>query len=180
VSNLLNNENINENRFIWENIGDIQQGRINLGDEIPISIYRLMQFTLLDVMRKRLGEEEAHNFFREAGFVAGIEFSRKMLNLEQEFDKFISHLQEVLKAFKIGILRMEKMQMNTGEIVLTIAEDLDCSGLPITGDNVCIYDEGFLKGILESYTGHQYDVKEIDCWANGDRICRFRGTRLNI
>jgi len=77
---------------------------------------------------------------------------------------------------KIGVLRMESYSTATGSIVLTVGQDLDCSGLPITDENVCIYDEGFIAGILEAYTGKPYDVREVDCWANGNRVCRFKGT----
>jgi len=92
-----------------------------------------------------------------------------------DFDSFISHLQEALKLLKIGILRMEHFNPENGEIILTVAEDLDCSGLPITNESVCVYDEGFITGILELYTGKKYVVRETDCWATGDRVCRFRG-----
>ncbi|MEG0016657.1 MAG: 4-vinyl reductase, partial [Gordonibacter sp.] len=40
---------------------------------------------------------------------------------------------------------------------------------------VCTYDEGFLAGILNVYSGKTYRVREIDCWANGARVCRFNG-----
>ena len=70
---------------------------------------------------------------------------------------------------------MEATNMETGEMVLTVGEDLDCSGLPVTNENLCIYDEGFLAGILEVYTGKKYKVEEVDCWASGDRVCRFKG-----
>ena len=73
---------------------------------------------------------------------------------------------------------MEHFHEESGEIVLTVGEDLDCSGLPVTGEEVCTYDEGFLAGILEAYTGSEYHVREIDCWANGNRTCRFRGVRV--
>ena len=76
---------------------------------------------------------------------------------------------------KIGILRIESFDAETGEFVLTVAEDLDCSGLPPTNEVVCTYDEGFLSGILDVYSGKKYHVREIDCWANGDRVCRFNG-----
>ena len=57
--------------------------------------------------------------------------------------------------------------------VLTVSEDLDCSGLPIFGESVCNYDEGFIAGILEQYTDKKFLAKEVDCWATGDRTCRF-------
>ena len=32
----------------------------------------------------------------------------------------------------------------------------------------------FIAGILSSYTGKEYSAVEVDCWATGDRVCRFR------
>ena len=59
-------------------------------------------------------------------------------------------------------------------MILTVSEDADCSGLPLLGETVCNYDEGFIGGILSAYTGKEYTATEIDCWATGDRVCRFR------
>ena len=173
MHNILGNNS--KKSFRWDHLGDIGLGRGNLGVEMPVIVYRLMQYTLLDVLSEKLGREEGNSCFRTAGHLAGVEFSKNVLNLDLDFDSFIAHLQETLKTLKIGILRVEFSNLETGEIVLTIGEDLDCSGLPVTHENVCVYDEGFLSGILESYTGKKYDVSEIDCWASGARVCRFKG-----
>ena len=162
--------------FSWESLGDIKQGRGNLGEEMPVLVYRLMQFTLLDVLTKDLGREKANHYFREAGRLAGTEFSRNVLDLKVDLNTFVSNLQKVLEDLKIGILRIEAIDEKATEIILTIAEDLDCSGLPITDESVCDYDEGFIAGILNIYTGKTFTVREIDCWASGDRVCRFRCT----
>jgi predicted hydrocarbon binding protein len=164
--------------FVWENLGDIKNGRGDLGEEMPVVVYRLMQYTLLDAMSDEMGLEKANQFFWKAGYLAGKEFSKNILDLSLPFNEFISHLQEALKQLKIGILRMEAFDPDTGGMVLTVGQDLDCSGLPVTNENVCIYDEGFISGILEMYTGKKYDVKEVDCWASGDRVCRFKGSQV--
>lgn len=164
------------NVFTWENLGDIKKGRGELGEEMPVLIYRLMQYTMLDVLSRAYGNEKANEYFREAGYLAGTEFAKNTLDLETDFNSFVANLQKALKDLKIGILRMEDFDDASGEIVLTVAEDLDCSGLPITNETVCYYDEGFIAGILKAYTGNNYNVREVDCWANGDRVCRFRGT----
>ena len=161
--------------FEWASLGDIKDGRGDLGEDMPVLVYRLMQFTMLDVLSKAYGLDKANEHFRDAGFLAGSEFAKNALELKEDFSNFVASLQKALQDFKIGILRMESFDEATGNIVLTIAQDLDCSGLPITHENVCIYDEGFISGILESYTGKKYDVREIDCWASGDRVCRFQG-----
>lgn len=161
--------------FTWKSLGNIKKGRGALGEEMPVLIYRLMQYTLLEVLAKAHGKDQANEYFRQAGYLAGLEFAKNVLDLKADFGTFVANLQKKLRELKIGILRMEVFDEATGEIVLTIGEDLDCSGLPITGETVCCYDEGFISGILEAYTGKKYNVREIDCWANGDRVCRFRG-----
>lgn len=164
------------NEFSWENIGDIKEGREDLGEEMPVFVYRLMQFTMLDILTKDFGAEKANDYFRRAGFLAGLEFANNMLDLSLEFDGFISALAKTLADNKIGLMRMEAVDPDTGSLVLTVAQDLDCSGLPVTNENVCYYDEGFISGILHAYTGKKYDVREIDCWANGNRVCRFNAS----
>ena len=173
-ANVFNREEKHEN-FSWDKLGNIKEGRGDLSEDMPVLVYRLMQYTMLDVLSKAHGLDQANDYFRQAGFLAGTEFAKNNLDLTLEFDKFIASLQKALLDLKIGILRMESFNNEDGEIMLTVGQDLDCSGLPITDENVCIYDEGFIAGILDSYTGKKYDVREVDCWASGDRVCRFCG-----
>ena len=160
--------------FLWTDLGNIKEGRGSLGEEMPVLVYRLMQYTLLDVLTKEFGREKANHYIREAGYLAGTQFALNALDLKADFDSFVAGLQKTLIDLKIGILRIESVNDNTGEIMLTVEEDLDCSGLPITGESVCDYDEGFIAGILATYTKKPYSAKEIDCWASGDRVCRFQ------
>jgi len=162
--------------FHWENLGDIKVGRPNLGTEVPVVVYRVFEYAMYDVLAHRLGTDLAKEIIRSAGYKAGKEFAQHVLNLDRDVDTFLADLTETLLTLKIGVLRVEKLNRQTGEIVLTIGEDLDCSGLPVTGEVVCHYDEGFLSGILEEYTHRKYDVREVDCWASGYKSCRFRGT----
>ncbi|HWR23352.1 MAG TPA: V4R domain-containing protein [Feifaniaceae bacterium] len=161
--------------FSWDNLGDIRKGREDLGEEMPVLVYRLMQYTMLDVLSKAHGETEANAYFRKAGYLAGSEFAEHVLDLKTDFNTFLADLQAALRELKIGILRMEAHDASSGDIVLTVEQDLDCSGLPITNESVCSYDEGFISGIFEMYTGRKYDVREVDCWASGARVCRFQG-----
>ena len=160
----------------WNNFDDIRRGRGDLGEEMPVLVHRLMQSALLDVLTEDFGREKANEYFKQAGLLAGIEYSKHMIDLGVDFNTFIDQLQKSLKNNKIGILRKESFDPETGSIVLTVGEDLDCSGLPNSNETVCNYDEGFISGILEAYTEKKYDVDEISCWANGDGICRFSGT----
>lgn len=160
--------------FSWEKLGNIKEGRGDLGEDVPVVVYRLLEYCMNHVLAEEFGVDEANELFRKAGYLAGSEFAKNVLNLNLELDAFVAHLQKTLKDLRIGILRIESMEEESGTIILTVAQDLDCSGLPPTNEVVCNYDEGFLSGILEAYTKKPYFVREIDCWASGDRVCRFR------
>jgi predicted hydrocarbon binding protein len=159
--------------FSWEELGDLNTGRPNLGKTTDVAIYRLMQYTMRKVLEARFGDEVGREVYRDAGKLAGMAFCRQFLNLTLSPDAFIGQLNQQLIDHKIGILRMEKADLETLHLVMTVSEDLDCSGLPVTGFTVCDYDEGFIAGIMELYLGREFHVKEVDCWSTGDRTCRF-------
>lgn len=149
------------------------KGRDNLGDQLPVFVYRLLEYSLKDELIQRFGAEEQIYIFRSAGYRAGTFFAEQVLNLEQPLDGFINELQMKLQELKIGVLRIESVDEESGKIILTVSEDADCSGLPMLGETVCNYDEGFIAGILSKYSKKLYVATEIDCWATGDRVCRF-------
>jgi hypothetical protein len=152
-------------------------GRDNLGEELPVVVYRLLEYSLREQLVEQFGKETQVSVFRSAGYRAGVYFAQNLLDLSLPFPEFISQLQARTAELKIGVLRIENVDDETGKIVLAVAEDADCSGLPLLGETVCNYDEGFIAGIMSTYTGKEYSAVEVDCWATGDRVCRFHVTR---
>jgi predicted hydrocarbon binding protein len=159
--------------FFWEELGDIVSGRPNLGQMVPVSTYRLLQYSVRHVLTKEFDREFADNILFKAGKIVGKKFCRDFLDTKLSFPDFFSQLKTVLMEQKIGILRIEKADLDNMEFLLTVAEDLDCSGLPFIDTTVCNFDEGFIAGIMKMYVGKEFSVKEIDCWGSGDRVCRF-------
>jgi predicted hydrocarbon binding protein len=160
--------------FCWEDLGDVEIGRPNLGLMAPVLVYRLMQYSLKAVLAQKLGPEETKEIFISAGRLAGEEFCRHVLDTQLDLDKFLVDLTKKLLDWKIGVLQIEDIERDILEMTLTVAEDLDCSGLPVSDQTLCDYDEGFLAGVLKAYTGKDFQVEEIACWATGDRVCRFK------
>lgn len=150
-----------------------EEGRDNLGNTLPVAVYRMLEYSLKLELVNRFGKEKQIEIFRSAGRNAGEYFAKHFLNLNQPLDTFVSHLQTTLEQYKIGILRIEHIDEKTGKIILTVSEDADCSGLPVLGETVCNYDEGFISGILSLYSNKHYEAVEVDCWATGNRVCRF-------
>jgi predicted hydrocarbon binding protein len=154
-------------------IGNIGEGRPNLGSTIDIALYRLMQFSIRDVLLRKFSPEIAARVFFEAGEMTGRELCKALIKKTTDFETFIRETQEVLANLKIGMLEMEKVDLENMCFTLTVSEDLDCSGMPASNETICTYDEGFLSGLLSQYTGTRFHAREISCWCSGDRLCRF-------
>jgi predicted hydrocarbon binding protein len=145
-----------------------------------VEAYRLFQFTLRDILERHYGTETADALFREAGVLAGRNFYEQYLTGARSLGELSVAIQNAFEELGIGIFRVESAGgpegsggLKRGNLILTVDEDLDCSGLPDTREVVCVYDEGFIRGILERFTGVDYSVQEIDCWCTGARTCRF-------
>lgn len=159
--------------FSWDFVGNIHDGRPNLGNSARIEVYRLFQYTMRDIIESRYGTAASEEIMRESGKLAGHKFCERFVGRRERFDDFVAAVQKALLDFGIGILRIENADYETSHFTLTVAEDLDCSGLPDMEHTVCHYDEGFLAGVLLAQTGKEFDVREVDCWCTGDRTCRF-------
>lgn len=157
------------------NTSDVQAILPNVGDLISLIPYRMLQYTIRDVAEQRIGTEPCDKLFYDAGELAGYFFFDGFMAEFKELplNGFIGELQRILKSLGVGVLRVEKADPEKGEFTLTVSEDLDCSGLPDIGIEVCNYDEGFIAGVFYKYTGVTFTAKEVDCWCSGDRTCRF-------
>ncbi|MDR0389985.1 MAG: 4-vinyl reductase [Spirochaetaceae bacterium] len=161
--------------FSWDDTvgADMQLARPSLGPNTRVEVYRLFQFTLRDVLEQNYGTEMADTLFRDAGVIAGKAFFDKFLSDAKNVGELSNKIQESFNTFGIGIFRVEAAEPDQEHFIFTVDEDLDCSGLPDTSDVICVYDEGFIQGILEAFSGKNFNVKEVDCWCTGSRTCRF-------
>jgi predicted hydrocarbon binding protein len=166
-------EERDECQFKWSMLGDIKEGRPNLGPLMHVAVYRLMQFTLRDILIRDLGVEKADRIIFEAGKKAGQEYCYNILTEKKDLNGLFADLQRTMKELGIGIFRVESADYERGSFVVTVAEDLDCSGIPVCSEQICTYDEGFIAGLLLAYSGKDFQVKEVDCWGSGGRVCRF-------
>lgn len=160
--------------FSWDVVTpDIEDARPQLGNNTRIEVYRLFQFTLRDILEQRYGTDAADATFREAGVLAGQAFYDKFCSDVTSAGELTKRLQSTFADFGMGIIRFESVDLENLAIQLTVGEDLDCSGLPDSSEQICVYDEGLIQGLLERFTGKKFVVREVDCWCTGERTCRF-------
>ena len=89
---------MNLSQFALHDLTDMREGRPNLGQLVPVGVYRLMQYTFRDVLEERHGLKATKQIFFAAGDLAGKEFCKHILNTSLDFDAFMAELQQKLEA----------------------------------------------------------------------------------
>ena len=64
-------EERDSSRFSWEDLGDLETARPNLGMLMPVAVYRLLQYTMRDVLICEYDVKKADDLFIKAGRLAG-------------------------------------------------------------------------------------------------------------
>ena len=64
--------------------------RGNLGKDIPVTVYRLLEYSLREQLIRQFGKETQVQVFQDAGFRAGVYFAENMLDLKLPLNRFIS------------------------------------------------------------------------------------------
>ena len=134
-------EERDQSRFEWNMLGDLKEGRPNLGPMTHVAVYRLMQYTLRDVLIRDFGVEKADRAFFEAGKQAGQAYYKNVLTQKKDLNEFFADIQRSMKELNIGIFRVESTDLKSGSFVVVVEEDLDCSGIPFCSEQICTYDE---------------------------------------
>lgn len=67
--------------------------RGNLGKDIPVTIYRLLEYSIREQLIRQFGKETQIQVFQDAGFRAGAFFAENMLNLKLPLNSFVAELQ---------------------------------------------------------------------------------------
>lgn len=82
-------------------------GRGNLDEDIPVFVYRMLEYTLKEILSETYGKDVQVELFRRAGFKAGTFFARKVLDTGLEFNAFVAQLQQkCLSGFSYGCVEI--------------------------------------------------------------------------
>jgi hypothetical protein len=106
-------EERDESQFEWSMLGDIEEGRPNLGPLVHVSVYRLMQYTLRDMLIRDFGVQKTDEIFFEAGKKAGQEYYKNVLTDVKDLNGLFADLQRTLKELGIAIFRVESAEPTT-------------------------------------------------------------------
>ena len=150
-----------ENRlyaFDWKYIGDMELGRPNLGKTARLEIYRLFQYTLPGrYSETEYGTEQSDRLLYKAGFLAGTEFCKRYVGECASFSDFVAKVQAALEEMNVGILHVERADMDKLEFTLTVAEIWTVPDSRIWDMSSAPTHEGLISGLFKSFTGKSFE-----------------------
>jgi len=98
--------------FSWSTIGEkMAIARPSLGPTTRIEVYRLLQYTLRDVLEEEFGHKKTDDMFRKAGAIAGREFYNKFCLETEDISGLVTTIEEKFKELGIGIFRVESINL---------------------------------------------------------------------
>lgn len=165
-----------ENRkyaFSWGTVGDVDLGRSNLGTMVRLEAYRLIQGTFCEMLEEEYGTVRCEELYRKAGKRAGSLFYELCCGYVTTFEHFTESLAYAFRHMGIALIEVEMVGTGAWSFVVTLYEDMSCSGRNNSGDERCFYHEGFLAGIFEAYGHMEFEVRTVHNWTFIQRSCRF-------
>ena len=69
---------------------------------MPVLVYRLLEYSMNDVLFKNFGIEKTDEIFRQAGYLAKCEFAKNALPLDIDESTFISTLVQTLETLTVN------------------------------------------------------------------------------
>ncbi len=136
----------------------MQVHRPKMGDEAPISLFRLIRLVAFEEV---LGEGAGGLAF-QAGEKLG-----KSLGL-----KSIDELVKTCEDLKIGYVKVK--EVDESNIHVDVHECVTCSGLTPVGRPLCFFEGGLIAGAASSILNKKVEVKEVTCIGGlGHETCGF-------
>ncbi len=153
---------------VEESLKNLDEARATLGDEIKLSAVRYM----LASMVLTLGRGAGSTFYR-AGFDIGV-YKAEGEGVEG-LEEALEYIKEKFMDTKLGVIeKAEAKDDDSVEIVMK--ESATAAGYSVD-EKLCYFQAGFMAGVLRAATGDRWEVREVECVAEGHDACRFIAQR---
>jgi hypothetical protein len=127
-------------RFSWVDLGDIETGRPHLGPMVPVLVYRLLQYTLRDVLIQEINAEKAKDCSSSPGRMAGTFFPTYLTETAINDSRQLQALKNLKMESYVWRDRLRESRYDPYG-----RRGPDCSGLPLLNAVVCVYYRGSLR-----------------------------------
>ena len=124
--------------------------RPELGDSIPVSVFRIFRQFSAHYGEDILGEKGVRTVFTHAGRELGLDIGRQLYT--EDLPEYLTRVKKFVYDSNIGILKLVENESADDIMVLQLDECVTCSGMPNIGKKICFFEVGLVAGIVETFT----------------------------
>jgi uncharacterized protein len=141
--------------------------RPKLGDDIPVSVFRVFRQFSAHYSEDILGEKGARTVFVHAGRELGLEIGKQLYT--EDLNEYLEKVKGFVYESNIGIL--STVLADSEKLIMQLDECVTCAGMPNIGKKICHFEVGLVGGVVQAYLDKNVYAYETKCNANGDDCC---------
>jgi uncharacterized protein len=131
----------------------------------PFEFFRLIFHTLrISLLTQGV---DIDPILHEAGLKVGEALYEKVK--DPDMANFLGNIADFWETHSLGSVDVK----NLNPLTISVQDCFECSGLPYLGRPACAFDSGILESLFSLYNEEEVKVKETECYALGDKACRF-------
>ncbi len=131
----------------------------------PFEFFRLIFHTLrISLLTQGV---DIDPILHEAGLKVGEALYEKVKDPNMEI--FLGNIASFWETHSLGSVEVKTLN----PLTISVQDCFECSGLPYLGRPACAFDSGILESLFSLYKEEEAKVKETECYALGDKACRF-------
>jgi predicted hydrocarbon binding protein len=131
----------------------------------PFEFFRLIFHTLrISLLTQGV---DIDPILHEAGLKVGEALYEKVK--DPDMANFLGNIAKFWETHSLGSVDVK----NLNPLTISVQDCFECSGLPYLGRPACAFDSGILESLFSLYNEEEAKVKETECYALGDKACRF-------
>lgn len=161
-------------------LGDIIEGKENddisnrelLGGTVSIRLFQSLRLVGLGTAIENMVGDGAKALVYRAGQDLGMGLGGELEPIAKgSLDDYVSLVQGAAKSLGIGLVVVEKVDLNSGELTLRVDECVSCAGIEGVSNPICNFEAGLVGGLIKAFVKGPVKAIETRCHACGDATC---------
>lgn len=145
--------------------------RKNLGDMVPLSLFRALRMGAYEGMKEVTGRG-ASAIITRGGLLVGRNLGIQLLTKDITLQDYLTGVVALCRELSIGYVSVIDGDLTTF-VIVKVEECVTCSNVPDIGETICYFEGGVISGIFETFTKKMVRSTEIECCAKGNSACVF-------
>ena len=159
-------------------LGDIIAGkeevenRVSLGGKVPIRLFQALRLVGMGTSINEMVGDGANAMVYRSGQDLGMALGGALApKADGNLDNYVDLVAGACKHLSIGVVHVEKVDLDNGELSIRVDECVSCAGISGVQKPICNFEAGLVGGIVRAFVKVPVKAVETRCNAVGDSTC---------